>query len=355
MKNDNAISENTPEELRMIRFTHLTQSERDEIFILIEREYTQAEIAKSLGRAQSEISYEINRNKTKGIYDPKKAHLKARVRRRDASFRGKKIVEKDISRKFIEEALIKGHSPESISGRLKEKEKDMPNISGDTIERFRKSSYGRLLDLPWKKQKYRKHLPRRGKLDGRKFIEKRPMQANKRMRMGDMEGDFIVSGKSGKGVLLVVVCRKSRYASLENIYPVTVDNVHRAFLKIQKRFPEMKTLTLDNDILFQMHKVLEKLLNVKIYFCHPYHSWEKGSVENANRYIRRFLPKGTDLSRVSNKEIQEIEQYLNKRWLKCLTYASPKEVLEEYRKKKEKKKTKKSARALSEGERKISN
>lgn len=304
---------------------------------MIEKKYTQEEIAKSLGRAQSEISYEINRNKTKGIYDPKKAHLKARERRRGASFRGKKIVTEDKSRKFIEEALVEGQSSEAISGRLKEKEKDIPNISGDTIERFKSSTYGRLLDLPWKKQKYRKHLPKRGKLDGRKFIEKRPMQANKRMRMGDMEGDFIVSGKSGKGVLLVVVCRKSRYASLENIHPVTVDNVHKAFLKIQKRFPEMKTLTLDNDILFQMHEVLEKLLGVRIYFCHPYHSWEKGSVENANRYIRRFLPKGTNLSRVFDEEIREIERYLNNRWLKCLTYASPQEVLEEYRKKKEKK------------------
>jgi IS30 family transposase len=161
----------------------------------------------------------------------------------------------------------------------------------------------------------------------------RPKQAEKRLRVGDCEGDFIVSGKSGKGVLLVVVCRKLRMAFLENIFPVTVDAVHIAFLRIQKRFPEMRTLTLDNDILFQMHLVLEKLLGLKIYFCHPYHSWEKGSVENTNRYIRKFLPKGTDLSRVDKKEIREIEKYLNARWMECLSHASPAEELVLYRKK----------------------
>lgn len=78
-------------------------------------------------------------------------------------------------------------------------------------------------------------------------------------------------------------------------------------------------------------------------------------MENTNRYIRRFLPKGTNLSRVSDEEVKEVERYLNNRWLKCLNYASPKEVLEEYREKKEKKKTKNSAGALSEEERRISN
>lgn len=100
----------------------------------------------------------------------------------------------------------------------------------------------------------------------------------------------------------------------------------------------MKTLTLDNDILFQMHEVLKKILGVEIYFCHPYHSWEKGSVENTNRYIRRFLPKGTNLSRVSKEEITEIEIYLNNRFMECLEFKTPKEVLEEWRRKEEKKK-----------------
>ena len=98
----------------------------------------------------------------------------------------------------------------------------------------------------------------------------------------------------------------------------------------------MRTLTLDNDILFKMHKTLEKLLDVKIYFCHPYHSWEKGSIENLNRFIRKFIPKGSNLSRYSKKDIAEIERESNDRYLKCLKFATPDEMLEEYRKKKKK-------------------
>ncbi|MFH1030152.1 MAG: IS30 family transposase [bacterium] len=118
-----------------------------------------------------------------------------------------------------------------------------------------------------------------------------------------------------------------------------IDEVHSAFERIQKRFPEIKTLTLDNDILFKMHRTLEKLLNVKIYFCHPYHSWEKGSIENLNRFIRKFIPKGSNLSRFSKKYITEIERKCNDRYLKCLDYATPDEMLEEYRKRKRNKKT----------------
>jgi len=149
-----------------------------------------------------------------------------------------------------------------------------------------------------------------------------------------MEGDFIVSGRNGKGVLLVVVCRKLRVVFLEIIYKATVKNVTKAFLKIKKRFPEMKTLTLDNDILFKNHQELEKLLNIEIYFCNPYHSWEKGTVENANKCIRRYIPKGGDLSQYSKDEIKTIEEALNNRFMKCLNYKTPLEALKECRRNK---------------------
>ena len=96
----------------------------------------------------------------------------------------------------------------------------------------------------------------------------------------------------------------------------------------------MKTLTLDNDILFRMHKTLEKLLDVKIYFCHAYHSWEKGSIENANMEIRKFIPKGSDLSKYSKKYVRSVEDHLNERFMECLTYATPEEKLAEHRKNK---------------------
>jgi len=234
----------------------------------------------------------------------------------------------------VDGAISDGQSPEAIAGRLKHVEKHLPYVSKDTVYRYLKSSYGKLIGIKWKKRIRPKKSRKVEKLKDRVFIDKRPKIIEKRMRVGDLEADFIVSGRDGKGVLLVAVCRKLRTAFLELILDVSIDEVHCSFERIKKRFPEMKTLTLDNDILFKMHKTLEKLLNVKIYFCHPYHSWEKGGVENANMEIRKFIPKGSDLSRYGKKFVRAIEEHLNGRFMKCLEYKTPEEKLSEHRKNK---------------------
>ena len=231
-------------------------------------------------------------------------------------------------------SLSDGQSPQAISGRIKYWEKHLPYVSKDTVYRYLKSPYGKLIGIKWKKKIRPKKSRKVTKLKDRVFIDKRPKIIEKRGRVGDMEGDFIVSGRDGKGVLLTTVCRKIRTTFVELIKEVTIDEVHKGFVRIKKRFPEMKTLTLDNDILFKMHKTLEKLLNVKIYFCHPYHSWEKGSIENSNMEIRKFIPKGSDLSRYSKSFIQSVEDHLNERFMECLKYATPEEKLIEHRKNK---------------------
>lgn len=297
-----------------------------------------------MGRVPSGISYEIKKNSVKGVYNPEKAQRKARVKRYYAGIRRKKIPGNIPLRDFIENALSQGHSPREVSGRLKCREVILGYVGERTIEKYLKSPYGKLFTYPWKKKKYRKRgikkQQREERIKDKKMIEKRPIQAHKRQRIGDFEGDFIVSGKTGKGALLVIVDRKARYVLIEQILEITVDNVHEAFQRMRRRLKKkgmlMHTLTLDNDILFQAHKVLEKLLKVKIYFCHPYHSWEKGSVENANKYIRRFIKKGSDISRYTREEIQEVEDYLNNRWMECLRFKSPNEVVEEYAQEKKK-------------------
>ena len=149
-----------------------------------------------------------------------------------------------------------------------------------------------------------------------------------------MEADFIESGKTGKGILLVVVDRKSRAVFIEKITKVSIDNVHKSFVRIKQRFSEMKSMTADNDILLQKHKELEKILNVKIYFCNPYHSWEKGTVENINGHIRKYIAKRSDISKYSKQFIKKIEAKLNRRFLKCLNSLTPYEVIERHRKQK---------------------
>ncbi len=251
-----------------------------------------------------------------------------------ASFRGKIIVLNDRLRKFIDGALSDDQSPEAIAGRLKYQERGLPYVSKDTIYRYLKSPYGKLIGIKWKKRVRPRKSKKVTKLKDRVFIDKRPDIIENRGRVGDMEADFIVSGKGGKGVLLVAVCRKLRIAFLELISEVSVDEVHLAFARIKKRFPEMRTLTLDNDLLFKMHKTLERLLKVKIYFCHPYHSWEKASVENLNKQIRKFIPKGSDLSKYDKEFIKALEEHLNQRFMKCLDYETPEEKLNTFRKNK---------------------
>lgn len=287
-------------------------------------------------RSISTISDEISRNETNGVYDSKKAHHKARVRRQQSKYQAKKIIENKELEKFILEHLYDGQSPANIAGRIKKKEKHLPYISKESIYRFIASIYGRKVEGFRNKKKQRKRG--RGKkvaqLKDRVFIAKRPKYINNRTRVGDAEADFIVSGKTGKGILLTLADRKIRTSFLEQILDVCIKNVHKAFVRIKKRFPELKTITTDNDILLKHHKQLEKLLGIKIYFCDPYSSWQKGTIENTNKYIRKDIPKGSDISRYSKREIRRIEEKLNRRFMKVNDHETPSEALERHRKKK---------------------
>jgi transposase, IS30 family len=247
-----------------------------------------------------------------------------------------KIVKNKKLQEFVEEKLYGGQSPRAIAGRLKRREKSLPCVSKDSIHRYIKSVYGRRIEYhrSKRKQKRRSTRTKRGKLKDRTFISQRPKSINARTRIGDCEADFIVSGKTGKGILLVVVCRRSRVVYIERITNVQIKTVHKVFKRVKKRFLEMRTMTIDNDLLLQKHKELEAILNVKIYFCDPYSSWQKGSVENANKYIRMYIPKGSDISRYSPYKIQRIEEKLNNRIMECLDFLTPYEVLEKHRKRK---------------------
>jgi len=304
--------------------------------LLKEKGYSLRDIAHALGRSVSTISDEIKRNTVKGAYDPRKADHKAYMRRRQSKYQGMHIASDRETKTFVDRSLLDDLSPEAIAGRMRSQEKNTVGMSKDSIYRYIKSVHGRKVEAHRKKKKQRRK--KRGvmhpSIADRVFIDKRPRYINTRRWVGDMEGDFVVSGRGGKGILLVVVDRKLRIAFLELIVEVGIETVHDAFLRIKKRFPEMKSLTLDNDILFRRHGELASLLEVKIYFCHSYHSWEKGTVENVNKYIRRDIPKGTDLSKLSPSFIACLEQKLNRRPMKCLEYQTPRERLDEYRHKK---------------------
>ena len=158
------------------------------------------------------------------------------------------------------------------------------------------------------------------------MISKRPKRINDRKGLGHMEGDFIVSGRSGKGIVLTLTDRKVRRSLLERILPVSVANVERALVRMKKRYPPMQSITFDNDLLLLEHKRLEKKLGVTIYFCHPRSPWEKPSIEHLNKVLRRYIPKSSDISRYSKLFIKKLEAKVNRRFMECLEFLTPDEA-----------------------------
>lgn len=249
---------------------------------------------------------------------------------------GKKIALDKELRNFVETRLMDDQSPEAIEGRLAHVERNLASVSAFAIRRFIKSPYGGKIEHHRAKV-FRKHRCKRASktvLDGKRMISQRPKRINERKGLGHMEGDFIVSGKSGKGLLLTLTDRKVRKSLLERILPVSVANVERALLRMKKRHPEMQSITFDNDILFLEHKRLEAKLGVTIYFCHPRSPWEKPSIENLNKVLRRYIPKSSDISRYSKYFIQKLEAKVNRRFMECLGFLTPDEAYERARKQK---------------------
>ena len=250
---------------------------------------------------------------------------------------GKKIACNKELRHFVETHLLDDQSPEAIAGRLQDVEKTLVPVSAYAIRRYIKSPYGRHIEAHRAKvfRKKRRRRPPRAYMTGKRMISKRPKRIAKRHGLGHTEGDFIVSGKSGTGMALTLTDRKVRKSLLEKILPVSVKQVERALVRMKKRYPEMQTITFDNDILFLEHKRLEQKLGVTIYFTHPRAPWEKPSVENMNKVVRRYIPKSSDISRFSRPFIRKCEEKVNRRFMECLGYRSPDEAYEEARKQKD--------------------
>lgn len=286
-----------------------------------------------MGRAPSAIWNEVRRNPVQRRYNPWKAHHKAYARRKYAKYQGMKIVHHPALRAEVEWRLMDDQSPELVAGHIRKYRTDLPSLSKNAIYRYIRSVYGRKIETHrWlRKQRKRARRGTAGTLPPRTFIGQRPKGINTRSRIGDTEADFIVSGKSGKGIILVVADRKSRAPFLEKVLPVSIPAVHQGFQRIKQRFPEMRTATCDNDILLARYHDLEKEVGIAIYFCHPYHAWEKGTVEHINGVIRRDIPKGSDIAGYSKRCIRKLEDKLQRRPVKLLGFKTPKQVLENYR------------------------
>ena len=289
-------------------------------------EKTFSEISRTIGRGLSTISEEVNVNGGREEYDPRKAQVRSYFKQyRKKRNCNKVALDRDLLR-YVEKKLVLGWSPETISDRL-DKEKRYQYASGKSIRKFVGSRSSLERFLFWNRNN--KKSGRKRKKDAylhdpdRKFIDLRPLEAN--YEYGHWEGDFIVS-KHNTYVLLVLVERYSKDVRLMILPNRNNDMVNQAVVSLLKD-SLVKSLTLDNDIAFIKWKQLEEMLYTKIYFTHPYSSWEKGLVENTNRWIREFIPKGSNLSQYSKYYIQWIEDWLRHTPKQCLNGYSPYEKM----------------------------
>ena len=144
-------------------------------------------------------------------------------------------------------------------------------------------------------------------------LEDRPQEANQRSEKGHYEMNTVVSSINGKVGLLVLIDRCTRNSMIQLINSISKEAVHRALKKIMKENSHLniKSVTTDNGCAFKDHKSIEKILKYNVYYTRAYASYEKGSVENCNRLVRRWYPKGTDLSHCTKSEIRALLTWIN--------------------------------------------
>lgn len=315
-------------------YVQLTESERELIATMHWEGKGPSEIARTISRDKGTISRELKRNASTEYrcYTPCQAHKRSIQRKLTARHSRPLLKNKNIQQ-YVRQKLKLGWSPEIISGRLK---KNGQSISHEAIYQF---IYHR--DTPDREQlisqlcrAYRKRRikgkgrkVRKTKIPNRVSIDARPKAADHRKQVGHWEGDTLISRKS-KAALHSMTERVTRLLRLSKLESKSAAETNRAVAKALKNLPAKakRSLTLDNGTENASHEELTKTLGIKCYFADPYAAWQRGSNEQINGLIRRYLPKGTDFSKIDKDQIKRIEKLINNRPRKCLGFKTPLEV-----------------------------
>lgn len=313
-------------------YRHLSLAEREEISVLKAQGKSIRAIAQRLNRNPSTISRELKTNAPpvhKGYYRGHKAPERATIRNQQSHQRLR--LKNDMVRSYVCDRLRIGWSPEQIAGTLS---KDLPDqgISYEAIYQYLYKEQPALVAYlsrshkkRWKRGQSRKH--RRAHIPNRVSIQQRPGSIDRRTHWGHWESDTVVS-RQGAAALLVLVERKSRFTVMEKLAQKTARETKTRIVHSLELFPQhvRRSITYDNGSENADHESVNRLLGTTSYFCNPYHSWEKATVENTIGLIRRFFPKKTNFDQLTNSDIRCVEILLNKRPRKCLNYQTPLEV-----------------------------
>lgn len=339
------------------RYAHLKESERYKIEVLLADRKKVAEIAKLLRRNKATIYREIGRGAVARLqYDlSEKITYRAHVGQAEYEKRGRnkerslkigrdKDLEEYIRVKLIDERF----SPDAIIGGIKVSGRKFTGmICTKTLYNY--IDKGIFLGISnkdlWQKRskKRRKYRPvgrvsRTNRMC--RSIEKRPLMVEKRRDYGHWEGDTLKGPQGAKTSLITLTERKSREEIIIKVERASQEAVKAAFDELELKYgrgfkSKFKSITFDNGVEFLDWRsleisILDKGRRTTIYFAHSFSSWERGTNENHNRMIRRFIPKGTDIADFKEAQIKDIEGWMNAYPRKILAYKTPKQVAAEY-------------------------
>ena len=316
------------------KYVMLSDAERSEIEILRRKGYSNRKIAVALGRSPNTISREVKVNsvvnsRTDALeYVAKKAKAKSRLSRRNRRFQWQKIEQHPKLRLFIIAKLAVHWSPDEIDGYLKDRPELGSSVSSRQIYTWLYSSRGQpycqyLYSKRYRPKKRSKNKTDRVMIPHRVSITERPMAALDRSEFGHWEFDSVVSSKrSGSTFALAVAQERSsrlvRAKLVQNLCP----RPYAKTITKMVRNTKIISLTTDNGIENKQHRYITVSTGAPVYFTDPYSSWQKGSVENANKMLRRYFPKGTDFSKVSQRMVDRAVALINQKPRKILGYKS---------------------------------
>lgn len=308
----------------MKKYQQLTLEQRYQISALLKLGFNKSVIAKELGVHKSTIGRELRRNRSKRGYQAKFAERQAFSRRRE------KVKPRISDETWTEvKAKIKEQwSPAQISGRFALK--GTAKVSHEWIYQriYRDKQTGGTLYLNLRCQRLRKKrygkYDKRGKLKNQVSIEERPQIVGQKKRLGDWELDTII-GKGHRQAIVSMTERLSKLLRIKKVEQKTGGLINQAICQKLKGLT-VYTLTSDNGREFSEHEKIARQLDASFYFCHPYSSWERGLNENTNGLVRQYFPKKTELAKITDKQIEEVEDKLNNRPRKTLGYRTPNEV-----------------------------
>lgn len=310
-------------------YKHLSIHERDLLSVLRSEGRSLREIAKKLGRSPATISRELQRNVPpirRGYYLAHKAQYRSDERNRQSRTR-KRLKDTRIRRR-VATRIRKGWSPELIAGWLKDRYPHL-KVSHEAIYQWIYTDERALIECLVRSHRKRKNrgYSRRHKkshIPERISIKERPKHIDKRHQMGHWETDTMISRKN-LVALQVTVERKSRYTRIAKLKKKGSREMSLALTRRLSRYHKSLRLsiTYDNGSENADHSRTNRVLGTKSWFCEPYHSWERGTVENTIGIIRRFFPKRTDLAKIPQARLKSVERWLNNRPRKCLGFKTP--------------------------------